>query len=489
MTTLAELIYAPLDGKWDVLAREALDAFVAERYPARAKNLHAIRVNGDTSDDAAPYAALIAPGQPKSGPYGGLSVVLFPRKQGPALVSMVTGTHGLSPDEQVLGRPGHARKVAAIARWLNGRAKELCAWSKRDPVRVDQELPHATRKLLAEYPNAIGKYGREIYGAFVPPGPRDAAHDALTRDAFTSFADLFFEERDLEPLSPHKKSRDELRSAWLANTFVSATGDDVVALLKQRRFVIVEGPPGVGKTRLADGLLRDRYVAQGTSIQFHPGTTYETFVGGLAPRSDAGELGLRFVATPGHLLRAAAAALADPTRDYLLHIDEINRADLSKVLGEAIYLFEPDSPDRVVTLAHDFGAPFGRTLRLPPNLHVLGTMNSADRSIAILDVAVRRRFAFVPMWPSASVVQASAGPLLQSAFERLFSTFLEHASDDAFALMPGHAYFLGDDARAARKLKSELAPLLREYLAQGYVGGFADEVRAYLDWVEASAGA
>lgn len=239
-------------------------------------------------------------------------------------------------------------------------------------------------------------------------------------------------------------------------------------------------------SRTACGL--EQFAGFGTSIQFHPGTTYESFLGGLAPRTDDREMGLRFVPTPGHLLRAAAAAHADPTRCYLLHIDEINRADLSKVLGEAIYLFERDSPDRSVELAHDFDAPFGRVLKLPKNLYVLGTMNSADRSIAILDVAVRRRFAFVPMWPSASVVQERSGPMLREAFERLFSVFLEHASDDAFALMPGHAYFLGDDAAATRTLRNDLSPLLREYLAQGYVGGFADEVRAYLDWVEARTG-
>ena len=137
-------------------------------------------------------------------------------------------------------------------------------------------------------------------------------------------------------------------------------------------------------------------MALGQTIQFHPNTTYENFVGGLAPLQESGNendgLGFRFAPKTGFLIEAAAEAIQNPSRDYLLHIDEINRADLGKILGEAIYLFEPDpeSP-REISLAYDFGEPYFRKLQLPNNLHVLGTMNSADRSIAILDVAVRRR--------------------------------------------------------------------------------------------------
>jgi 5-methylcytosine-specific restriction enzyme B len=232
-------------------------------------------------------------------------------------------------------------------------------------------------------------------------------------------------------------------------------------------------------------LLREAYGGHGRAIQFHPGTTYESFVGGLAPH-EGGAMGFRFAPTAGHLLEAADAATADPTRPYLLLIDEIDRADLAKVLGEAIHLFEAGQHDRELHLAHAFPTT-GRRLRLPPNLHVLGTMNSADRSIAILDLAVRRRFAFVSMWPQLNVVERHGGPRAQQAFHDLQSIFLEHAAGDAFALMPGHAYFLADDAHIDVRLRTEVAPLLREYLGQGYVSGFADEVQAFLDSIAADA--
>jgi 5-methylcytosine-specific restriction protein B len=167
-------------------------------------------------------------------------------------------------------------------------------------------------------------------------------------------------------------------------------------------------------------------------------------------------------------------------------VDEINRADLAKILGEAIFLLEPQVDEkRELDLAYDFGAPFGSRLSIPENLHLVGTMNSADRSIAIVDVAVRRRFAFVKLWPQMNVVAKHAGPLMQHAFKELMEIFVDHASEDAFPLAPGHSYFLErDDTQAARSLRVNLGPLLQEYLSQGYVATFSDAIRAYLQWLE-----
>ena len=185
-------------------------------------------------------------------------------------------------------------------------------------------------------------------------------------------------------------------------------------------------------------------------------------------------------------METAREAKNNPAKQYLLHIDEINRADLSKVLGESIFLLEPKTDgQRVIGLSYDFGDPFHDTFSLPENLHILGTMNSADRSIAIVDVAIRRRFAFVSLWPQMEVVEKNACKFMQDAFRDLVSVFIEHATDDAFNLVPGHSYFLeNDETRAKAGLKVGLAPLLEEYLAQGYIGGFAEPIRSYLQWVQ-----
>jgi 5-methylcytosine-specific restriction protein B len=264
------------------------------------------------------------------------------------------------------------------------------------------------------------------------------------------------------------------------------TVDEVHELLRERRFVILQGPPGTGKTRMALQLRDNHYHGRARSIQFHPNTTYENFVGGLAPEKTSETLGLRFAPLAGALMDAAREARSDSSDPFLLHIDEINRADLSKVLGEAIYLFESgDVKPRSLRMPYDFGEPFGRDFELPLNLHILGTMNSADRSIAIVDVAVRRRFAFVKLWPQLRVIREHACSFMERAFMDLTSIFVENASADAFDLVPGHSYYLERDERAARRrLKVTLAPLLEEYLAQGYVAGFAEPIRSYLQWIE-----
>ena len=137
------------------------------------------------------------------------------------------------------------------------------------------------------------------------------------------------------------------------------TTQEAARLLSERLFVILEGPPGTGKTRMALKLLEDNYKGRGQSIQFHPNTTYENFIGGLAPSATDGGVGFRFAPVMGELMKAAAAAEKAKPDPYILHIDEINRADLAKVLGEAVFLFEYlEEKPRSINLPHDFGAPF-----------------------------------------------------------------------------------------------------------------------------------
>jgi len=135
-----------------------------------------------------------------------------------------------------------------------------------------------------------------------------------------------------------------------------------------------------------------------------------------------------------------------------LHVDEINRADLSKVLGEAIYLLEPDALDeRVINLPYKFEPPTGDRLSLPDNLHILGTMNTSDRSLAIVDIAIRRRFAFTKLWPQILVVEREGCDLMKQAFQGLLDIFVDYATEDAMDLVPGHSYFLESNELKARR--------------------------------------
>jgi 5-methylcytosine-specific restriction protein B len=484
---LVDIIHSTTLESWKERNEVALASLFGNRYAKRAEKAVALRApDMRGGDSGVPYAAYIHPSNADSGAYGGMSFVIFPVEDKPCLVAMVIGTQGLAPDEAILGRPGHARKLQAVSHWLNHEfgCGDQVAWAKQDPTRVDIDVPSSIQRMWSAYERVFKRYGRVLYALYRPTRNR-----AGTVAAVTAMLDLMFEERGHATLTAFQEDSSTVRAGWFSHLMPKADDERVVELLNDRRFVILQGPPGTGKTRMARQILATNYCGCGRSVQFHPSTTYENFIGGLAPVQDGasedGGLGFRFAPKTGFLLDAAAQA-EQSAKPYLLHIDEINRADLAKILGEAIYLFEA-SPEsrREIDLPYDFGPPFHGRLHLPENLHILGTMNSADRSIAIVDVAVRRRFAFLSLWPSLEVVREHGCPLTQRAFIELVSIFVEHAPDEALALVPGHSYFLGkDEDRARVTLRTSLAPLLAEYLAQGYVSGFAESIRGYMQWLE-----
>lgn len=489
MQKFIELIQQQGADNWSDRAKGSFDELFGTsggRYPEKGRNAVRLRAPEFKTGSGVPFAAIIHPSNPDSGAYGGMSLVVFPIAGGSCLLAMVVGTQGLSPDEEVLGRPGHGRKVSAICTWLNKKhgQGQMLAWAKQDPVRIDLDIPDNIKRLFPEYSSIFEKYGRVIYGLFAPTVDQEATEDALK-----AFMDLMFAERGISPLKSATAQGEEIQAQYFADLMPDIEAADVQDILMRRRFVILQGPPGTGKTRMALNILQDYYSGRGASIQFHPNTTYESFIGGLSPVQNESAMGFRFAPQSGFLMEAAREAMAELDKPYLLHIDEINRADLAKVLGEAIFLMEPQSQEkRELSLPYDFGEPFNRKLWLPPNLHILGTMNSSDRSIAIVDIAVRRRLGFIKLWPQLSVVQANACELMQRAFRQLLSIFVEHASDDALDLVPGHSYFLEQDEKlAVQHLRLNLAPLLEEYLVQGYVAGFAAQVRAYLQWIESQA--
>ena len=294
-----------------------------------------------------------------------------------------------------------------------------------------------------------------------------------------------FNERGVRPLARFEADAREIQTRWFHHLMPEVSKDAVAQLLEERRYVILQGPPGTGKTHMARELITTEYQNRGKTIQFHANTTYENFVGGLAPRTSSDNLGFQFAPHKGFLTLAAEQALAS-NKKYLLHIDEINRADLSKVLGEAIYLLEPDDlKGRAIELPYKFEPPTGDRLSLPDNLHILGTMNTSDRSLAIVDIAIRRRFAFTKLWPQISVVERGSCDLMKQAFLHLLSIFVDHATEDAMNLVPGHSYFLeSNEQKARRRLETTLKPLLEDYLEQGYVSSFAEAVRSYVQWID-----
>ena len=163
---------------------------------------------------------------------------------------------------------------------------------------------------------------------------------------------------------------------------------EIEALLDDKRQVIFQGPPGTGKTYVAQALARHLAGAgeRVALVQFHPSYAYEDFIQGFRPTLSGGQAG--FELRDGPLVRSARQATAEPDKQHFLVIDEINRGNLSKVFGELYFLLE--YRDAEINLQYS-----DEKFRLPSNLHFIGTMNTADRSIALVDSALRRRFYFV----------------------------------------------------------------------------------------------
>ena len=163
--------------------------------------------------------------------------------------------------------------------------------------------------------------------------------------------------------------------------------------LNERKQVVLEGPPGTGKTFLVQHLLEACGVVEGQSalVQFHPTYSYEDFVEGFRPTATTDGSGASLSVTPGPLKRIADEARNAQGKPFVLVIDEINRANIAKVFGELYFLLE--YRDSEIELLYSEGERFS----LPDNLFIIGTMNTADRSIALLDAAMRRRFVFLSM--------------------------------------------------------------------------------------------
>ena len=163
--------------------------------------------------------------------------------------------------------------------------------------------------------------------------------------------------------------------------------EEIETLLEEKKQVVFQGPPGTGKTYVARALARHLAGSEErvTLVQFHPSYAYEDFVQGIRPALEGGQA--RFEIWEGPLLAAAKRA-ADEGAKHFLVIDEINRGNLAKVFGELYFLLE--YRDEKLRLQYS-----DKAWGLPPNLYIIGTMNTADRSIAMVDLALRRRFSFV----------------------------------------------------------------------------------------------
>ena len=244
---------------------------------------------------------------------------------------------------------------------------------------------------------------------------------------------------------------------------------EIDTLLKDKKQVIFQGPPGTGKTYVAQKLAnclagsKERV----TLVQFHPSYAYEDFVQGFRPvQTGNGQAG--FELRDGPLLRAAERARQEPNTDHFLVIDEINRGNLAKVFGELYFLLE--YRDEEISLQYQQGDE--DKFSLPDNLYIIGTMNTADRSIALVDLALRRRFYFVEFHPDDEPVRsvlrewlARKAPAMEWVAD-VVEDVNEKLKDDRHAAI-GPSYFMKEDldrAGVERVWKHSVVPYIEECL-------------------------
>jgi 5-methylcytosine-specific restriction protein B len=265
----------------------------------------------------------------------------------------------------------------------------------------------------------------------------------------------------------------------LDELFVSKSElDAALAGLRRRQALLLQGPPGTGKTflarRLAWLLLGAKDDNRIELVQFHPSYGYEDFVLGFRPGPN-GQFGL----VPGVLPLLCQRAAIDPERPYFLLIDELNRGNVARIFGELLVLLEPTQRGPAHALRLPYAPPEMPLFFVPDNLYVIGTLNLADRSLAPLDYALRRRFAFVNMHPqfggalqallhAAKVPGKLAAHLAESMAElnQAITDDPELGSD----FVVGHSYFCAPpaapkEATAWLRLifEQEIGPLLADY--------------------------
>lgn len=303
-------------------------------------------------------------------------------------------------------------------------------------------------------------------------------------DQFDPFSDMYNQETDEFNMSGSIKDNIQAQYMDYSQTYlVPYNGieftnevfgmdfEELRSILAYKLNIILQGAPGVGKTyaakRLAYAIIGSKDDSRVVQVQFHQQYTYEDFIMGLKPTEQGG-----FKFESGPFYNVCKKAESDPEhKPYFLIIDEINRANMSKVLGEAFQLIEKDHRNEKVTLKYN-----SETFSVPDNLYIIGTMNTADRGLVMLDYALRRRFQFVTIEPAfksngfKSMLLRINNQKLNKVCRRIIDLNEEICKDDMLGpgFMVGHSYFCVhgnniSDLDVEHIVKYEIEPLLDEY--------------------------
>ena len=288
----------------------------------------------------------------------------------------------------------------------------------------------------------------------------------LTRGEFDFIFDLIREEN---PAAQEASIDAYTKSDFLDEVYMTEKRyENLVAVLRNKKNIILQGAPGVGKTfaakRLAWSMMGEKDDSRIEFVQFHQNYSYEDFMMGYKPVEDGFELKY------GIFYRFCQRAANQPDKEFFFIIDEINRGNMSKIFGELLMLFEKDYRGTKATLAYN-----GLSFSVPKNLYIIGMMNTADRSLAMIDYALRRRFSFFEVEPgfdSEGFIHYQNGlnnetlnELINKVKDLNREITLDKSLGKGFCI--GHSYFCGRDVCTEEWLHSivdyDILPMLSEY--------------------------
>jgi len=288
----------------------------------------------------------------------------------------------------------------------------------------------------------------------------------LTHDEYEAII-----ENEIQNQNPEYTSTEALKDLFIEEPELKI----ILESLKYKQNIILQGPPGTGKTymakRLAYLIIGEEDKSKIEMVQFHQSYSYEDFVQGYRPQNDGS-----FRLENGVFFRFCKKAQSDPDKSYFFIIDEINRGNLSKIFGELMLLIEKDKRDPEFAVSLTYSQFSDSRFYIPKNVYIIGTMNTADRSLAVVDYALRRRFAFISLKPVFNtkfrnhIIDKGVDESIVDKITQKMTTLNELITEslgDGFQV--GHSYFSdlgkmnGDDSWYEYVIRHEIGPLLEKY--------------------------